>query len=96
MTEEPTDWEQLPTEELHRRAVALARQRWDVGFFWRLLRSIPAAEAATGNLDASTTGVAKLSGLVSELLAARHGDPQLQEALRPLYIDYLAEHAEEA
>ncbi|RCV47659.1 hypothetical protein [Marinitenerispora sediminis] len=93
MTEQP-EWERLPTEELHRRAVTLARRRWDVGFFWRLLRSIPAAEAAAGRLDASEASVAKVSGLVSELLAARHGDPQLQEALRPIYIDYLAEHAE--
>ncbi|MDS1270307.1 hypothetical protein RIF23_08370 [Lipingzhangella sp. LS1_29] len=81
--------DQLPTRELHDRAVALARRRWDLGFLWQLLRTLPAAEAAAGHMDASKAGVTYLSGLISEVLATREGDDELLEALRPFYIDYL-------
>lgn len=92
MTDELTELEQLSTRELHDRATAVARSRWDVGFLWQVLRTLPAAEAAVGNTDASKAGVTYMSGLISEALAARGSDSELQEALRPLYIDYLAQH----
>lgn len=90
MSEEPL--EELPTEDLHRRAVALARHNWDVAFFWRLLRALPAAEMAAGNVEASKAGVAQLSGLLSEVLDERSGDPTLIEVLRPYYLEYLRSH----
>ncbi|WP_017559934.1 hypothetical protein [Nocardiopsis baichengensis] len=83
--------DQLDTDELRERAFALARHRWDVQFFWRLLRSIPAAEAAAGHLEAGEAGIATASARVGEALSAE-ADPELQEALRPLYIAYLDEH----
>lgn len=89
MTDDRVPLEQLSTAELHERAIALAKKRWDVGFFWRLFRAIPAAEMAAGNIDASQAGVAQLSGLIGDILAERAGDPRLQEALRPIYLDYL-------
>ncbi|WP_017596592.1 hypothetical protein [Nocardiopsis potens] len=81
----------LDTEELRRRAFARARQRWDVQFFWRIIKSIPAAEAATGHWEAGPEGVSTASAQVSEALA-EHGDPRVQEVLRPVYIEYLTEH----
>lgn len=79
------------TEDLRERAVELARQRWDVRFFWKLLGLIPAAEAAAGNTDASEASVAQASGLLYEALSSEQ-DPKVQEALRPVYIQYLVEH----
>lgn len=94
MSNVPGSLDQLPTKELRERAVALARHRWDIAFFWRLLRSLPAAEAAVGHLDHSDASVAQASGLFHEALAAEN-DPDVQVALRPIYIDYLVEHAAE-
>src|SRR5438552_17488101 len=42
--------EALSSQDLHDRAVRLAEHRMDVGFLWTLVKSIPAAEAAAGNL----------------------------------------------
>ena len=36
----------LSSKELHDRAFSEAKRHMDVGFFWQLLRSLPAAEAA--------------------------------------------------
>jgi hypothetical protein len=95
MSDELTALDRLPATELRERAVALARRRWDVAFFWRLLQSLPAAEAAAGNLEASEAGVAQASGLFYDALGA-DDDPRVQEALRPIYVDYLTEHADAA
>ncbi|MFE1170239.1 hypothetical protein [Nocardiopsis sp. NPDC058789] len=81
-------YEQTSTEDLRERALELARKRWDVAFLWRLLRLLPAAEAAAGNRDASEASVAQVSGLLYEAFSAEH-DPKVHEALRPVYIDYL-------
>ncbi|MDA0567942.1 hypothetical protein LG943_27000 [Streptomonospora sp. S1-112] len=91
MSEDVSTLDRLSTDELRDRAVALARRRWDVKFFWRLLRLLPAAEAAAGNLEAGEAGVAQASGLFYDALAAEE-DPVVQDALRPVYIDYLTEH----
>ena len=42
----------LSTEELRRRAFALARERRDIGFFWSVLRHLPHADDAE-ELDGS-------------------------------------------
>ncbi|MDE3721779.1 MULTISPECIES: hypothetical protein [Nocardiopsis] len=84
------DLDRLDTDELRERAVELARQQWDLRFFWKLLGLIPAAQAIAGNQEASDASVAQLSGFVYEALSAEN-DPEVQEALRPVYIDYLRE-----
>lgn len=89
------DLDALGTEELRERAVELARRKWDLRFFWKLLGLIPAAEAIAGNREASEASVAQLSGFVYQALAAEN-DPKVQEALRPVYIEYLEEHSGEA
>ena len=88
-----TEFDHISTEKLHEDAVELARRRWDVRFFWRVLRLIPAAEAAAGQQEASEASVAQLSGLLYEAFSAET-DPKVQEALRPVYISYLRDHGE--
>ncbi|PDP87479.1 hypothetical protein CQJ94_11630 [Glycomyces fuscus] len=95
MGDDVTEFDQTSTEDLRDRAVELARRRWDLRFFWRLLGLIPAAEAAAGNEEASEASVAQLSGFVYEALSAET-DPQVQEALRPVYVQYLLDHGETA
>lgn len=95
MGDDVTEFDQTSTEDLRDRAVELARQRWDLRFFWRLLGLIPAAEAAAGNEEASEASVAQLSGFVYEALSAE-SDPRVQEALRPVYVQYLLDHGETA
>jgi hypothetical protein len=87
-----TQLEQLSSKELHDRAVKLAEHRLDVGFLWELLKSIPAAQAAAGHLDQAEADVA-VSDLVPLLHDFTHaGEGDLADALRPMYIDYLAKH----
>jgi hypothetical protein len=95
MDDHVTGFEQTSTEDLRERAVELARRRWDVRFFWRLLGLIPAAEAVAGNREASEASVAQASGFLYEALSSEN-DPRVQEALRPVYIEYLTEHGESA
>jgi hypothetical protein len=84
--------EKLSSKELHDRAVRLAEHRLDVGFLWDLLKAIPAAQAAAGHLDQAQADVA-----VADLIPLLHdythaGEGDLADALRPMYIDYLAKH----
>jgi hypothetical protein len=66
-------------------------RRLDVRFFWRLLRSIPAAEAAAGEVDEAQADVRSGIARLNDLRDA--GEGKLGEALRPLYMDCLAKHA---
>ncbi|GHD30190.1 hypothetical protein [Nocardiopsis kunsanensis] len=91
MGDNETEFDHISTEKLHEDAVELARHRWDVGFFWEILRMLPAAEAAAGRQEASETSIAQLSGLLYEAFSTET-DPKVQRALRPVYIDYLREH----
>lgn len=86
------DLEKLSTKELHDRAIHLAEHRLDLGFLWDLVKAIPVAEAAAGDLDKAEAdiGVGDLVPLLHDL--AHSGEGALGDALRPLYIDYLAEH----
>ncbi|GAA4959494.1 hypothetical protein GCM10023224_51710 [Streptomonospora halophila] len=95
MSEDESPLELLETQVLRDRAVALAHHRWDIRFFWRLLGMLPAAEAAAGNLEASEAGVAQASGLFYDALGADE-DPDVQEQLRPIFIDYLHRHGDAA
>ena len=88
--------EKLSSKELHDRAVRLAEHRLDVGFLWRLLKEIPVAQAAAGHLPEAEAdvGVADLVPLLHDFTHAGEGD--LADALRPIYIEYLAEHEKDA
>lgn len=84
------DLDELPSLELHERAMHKARRHLDVGFLWRVLRDLPAAQAAGGDLDEAQADIAKLSALISDALSIKD-DPEALEGLRPLYIEYLRE-----
>jgi hypothetical protein len=80
--------EGLSSKELHDRALAEAAKHLDVGFFWRLLEALPAAEAAVGEQDEAAQDVLTLRGRLNDL--THSGEGELADALRPLYLDYLA------
>jgi hypothetical protein len=82
--------DRLSSEELHDLAVRVARHKADVGFFWRLVKAIPAAEAASGHLERAEADLASAAQHITDTL--RGGESGLAEALRPLYLDYLEEH----
>ncbi|MEO5874691.1 MAG: hypothetical protein ABIS86_00915 [Streptosporangiaceae bacterium] len=62
----------------------------DVGFLWKLLREVPAAQATAGDLERSETDIMRVFGLVTDFVGA--GEGELGEALRPVYLEYLATH----
>ena len=83
--------DKLSSKELHDRAIKLAEHRLDVGFFWNLLKSTPAAEAAAGELDEAEFDVATGYQQVGDAFRGDE-DGKLADALRPIYIDYLMKH----
>lgn len=85
-----TDLEALSSRELHDLAMRRALHRADVGFLWRLLRAIPAAEAAKGEVRESEADAVKVSALIADAFGS--GEGEIADALRPLYIDYLTKH----
>lgn len=82
--------EQLSTQELHDRAMSHARHHLDIGFLWHLIKSVPVAEAAAGHQGESEADVVSLTSLITDVLHTE--EAEVAEQLRPLYIDYLAEH----
>ena len=79
----------LSSEELHDRAMKKAREHMDVRFVWRLLRSLPAAQAAGGDVEEANADITHVLALVTDALNAKE-DPEALEGLRPLYIEYLS------
>ena len=90
MVDTETDLESLSSRELHDLAVRRALHHADLGFFWELLRAIPAAETLEGDVREAGEDLTKVSSLLSDALTSGEGD--LANALRPLYIDYLTKH----
>jgi hypothetical protein len=84
------DLDKLSTHELHDRAVHRAEKHLDVKFFWSLLKLIPAAEMASGDVGEAGYDVESSKGLIYDALHS--GDGKLGEALRPVFIDYLRKH----
>jgi hypothetical protein len=84
------DLDALSSRELHDRAVRRAVHHLDVAFLWRLLKELPAGEAAAGHPDHAAADAVKVSSLIGDLLDS--GDPDMVDSLRPLYLDYLRQH----
>jgi hypothetical protein len=84
--------EQLSTQELHDRALHRAEKHVDVKFFWSLLEMLPAADAASGNVNEADFDIQNSRGFIRD--AIHSGDGKLAEALRPVFIDYLRKHAD--
>lgn len=85
-----TELNDLSSAELHDRAMEKARHRLDIGFLWKLLRSLPAAQAAGGDVKEADADITHVSALITDALNTKE-DPEALEGLRPLYIDYLRE-----
>ena len=86
----PDDLDRLSTEELHDRAFSRARRHLDVGFFWRLLEAVPAAEAVAGHVGEAKEDILSFAQRVAD--AVKPDTPEEREAFRPFYIDYLKQH----
>jgi hypothetical protein len=89
-TSSTEELDELPTRELHDRAVRRAERHLDVKFFWSLLEMIPEAEAISGDVGEADFDVVSARGLITDALHS--GDGKLAEALRPVFIDYLHKH----
>jgi hypothetical protein len=84
--------EALTTEELRTKAFGVAERRVDVGFFWDLLKHLPASSELAGD-DSFTGAPAAISDLV-ELFRELRGNhlAEAEPMLRAKFVDYLAEH----
>ena len=90
VTGEPDSLERLSSEELHDLAVSHARRHLDARFFWRLLKVLPAAEAAAGEWQDTEADILKVSAHLDDLDDAGRG--QVADNLRPFYLEYLRDH----
>ena len=82
--------ERLSSKQLYDLAVSYAKRHLDVRFFWDLIRLLPAAEAAAGELDEAEADVMRLSAHIDDLTDA--GREPIADMLRPFYIEYLRRH----
>jgi hypothetical protein len=82
--------ERLSSQELHDLAVGHAKRHLDVRFYWELLRVLPAAEAAAGEIDEAQADVQRLSAHIDDVTDAGRGE--VADLLRPFYLDYLRKH----
>lgn len=79
--------DRLSTKELRDRAFRVARHGLDLGFFWRLIEYAPVAEAIGGHTEHAQADVLSLSATVED--AINSGEDEVEDALRPVYIEYL-------
>jgi hypothetical protein len=82
--------ERLSSAELHDLAVSRAKRHLDVKFLWELMKVLPAAEAAAGQLDEANADIQRMSAHIDDVTDAGRGE--VAEALRPFYLDYLRRH----
>ena len=80
----------LTSKELHDLAVRRALHHVDVPFFVRLMRALPVAEAAAGEIDEAEADAMTLRAHLDDVTDA--GEGEVAELLRPFYVDYLREH----
>jgi hypothetical protein len=88
------DLDRLSSAELHDLAVRYARRHLDVGFFWRLMEVLPAAEAGAGKFDEAEADVQTLGAHIDDVTDAGQGE--VAELLRPFYLEYLRKHGVKA
>ncbi len=84
--------ELLSTKELYDRAIERAKHHLDVGFLWDLVKALPVAEEVIGDDERSKVDIARPLALINDFYDA--GEGELGEVLRPMYVDYLEEHAD--
>ncbi|MGI8776571.1 MAG: hypothetical protein ACR2LJ_04115 [Acidimicrobiales bacterium] len=84
------DLDALSTEELREHAFSRAERHADIGFFWDLVKHLPAAAALSsedGSAGAIGGSVAEVVRLVREL--AGHDYGEAEPLLRAKFIAYL-------
>lgn len=86
-----TNLDALSSQELHDRAMDHARKHLDVRFAWRVLKALPAAHAAAGDMDEANADITSMTALITDALNTE-SDRDAVEGLRPLYLDYLKNH----
>ncbi|MEX0984429.1 MAG: hypothetical protein WD096_05210 [Actinomycetota bacterium] len=85
-----TDLDALSTKDLHARAIETATHRADVVFLWRLVKALPVAEEIAGDDERAKADIWRPLALINDALYDA-GEGALGEALRPLYLEYLAD-----
>lgn len=80
----------LSSKELHDLAVRRALRHLDIPFFITLMKTLPVAEAAAGEIDEAQADALTLRAHLDDVTDA--GEGEVAELLRPLYIDYLRHH----
>ena len=81
----------LSSAELHDLAVRHAKRHLDVGFFIRLMKTLPIAEAAAGEIDEAEADVMSLSAHIDDVTDSGRGE--VAELMRPFYLEYLRDTA---
>ena len=82
--------EQLSSAQLHDLAVRYARRHLDVGFFISLMKTLPLAEAAAGEIDEAEADMQRLSAHLDDITDSGRGE--VADLLRPFYLEYLRKH----
>jgi hypothetical protein len=86
----PDELDALSSHALHDLAVSHAKHHLNVKFFWDLLRILPAAEAAAGDLDGANADIQTMHAHIDDVTEAGQGE--VAESLRPFYLEYLRKH----
>ena len=84
------DLDSLSSAELHDLAVRYAKRHLDVGFFVRLMKTLPVAEAAVGDVDEVEADVMHISAHFDDVTDSGRGE--VADLMRPFYVEYLREH----
>jgi hypothetical protein len=82
--------ERLSAQALHDLAVRHALRHLDVPFFIRLVKALPVAEAAAGQVGEAEADVLTLRAHLDDLTDSGRGE--VADLLRPLYLEYLRDH----
>ena len=82
--------DQLTSKELHDLSVSRAKRHFDVRFLYDLMKVLPAAEAAAGELDEADADIVHMTAHLDDVTDAGKGE--VAEMLRPFYLDYLRKH----
>ena len=85
--------DRLSSEELHDLSVSYAKRHVDVRFLWELMKVLPAAEAAAGELNEADADIQHMTAHLDDVTDAGKGE--VAEMLRPFYLDYLRKHGVE-
>jgi hypothetical protein len=90
MSDDDDRLDELSSKELHDLAVRYALRHLDIPFLIRLMKALPVAEAATGDIDEAEADALTLRAHLDDLTDS--GEGEVADLLRPLYIDYLRKH----